>query len=400
MAIESLWRFYVDYGRRDLRELERAVADLNKGKVTRERRIVLARLFAPLGRFYGDRGDRTRAKQMLEESLVLLRTHDAIEESLVPLLYLADVQDSLEDSNQLYLEGLALAREIDDPWAIGHAHLYLGWNAGLAGNYPEAQKYLYEALKQFRKNGDEGGIVTTLQTMANVSIDRGLYEEALAHAQEANSIAIGFNPMFRMMGVRSLGRALHALNRYEEAEALFQQGLTASREFGRENLTEDLHYWLGQIAFQKQNYALAAQRFQTSLAGSVERSYQELVVHNHNALGRLDLAQDRWLSARERFREALQLATGLKQRPLILDCIANIADLHIGADNLDEATPLLSLVLEHPASRAKLRERITHQANHMPIDLSSDKVDNIRRHQVRSDLFQVAEQLLQDLENT
>ena len=201
-----------------------------------------------------------------------------------------------------------------------------------------------------------------------------------------------------MMGVRSLGQVLFAQNRYDEAEALIQEGLSTSREFGGDNFTEDLEYWLGQIALTKKDYELAAKRFLDSLSRASEYSNLELVVHNHNALGKLDLVQNRRPDSRKRFRDALRLALLLKQRPLILDCLAHIADLYIEEANMDFAALLIVLILDDTASRAKLRERAADQLSYILTNLSSNKIETVRQRAEQSDPIQVAEQLLQDLE--
>ncbi|UCC51871.1 MAG: tetratricopeptide repeat protein, partial [Anaerolineaceae bacterium] len=208
-SLESLWRFYWDFGRRELNEFEQTVADLRNGKPLGERGIVLGRLLAPLGRSYGSRGDVAKSRETLEESLDLLQRLGAIEESLVPLLFLAEVQDSKEESNRLYREGLALARAVRDPWAIGHALVFLAGNARRTGEYQEAQQLGNEALKQFRQNGDKGGIAVSLIELSLLAVDLGRYEDAMTLAQESISVTQGFSPMIRIMGLAPLGLAFY-----------------------------------------------------------------------------------------------------------------------------------------------------------------------------------------------
>ena len=114
IAIEAMWRYYWNFGRPEVSEFEKAVADLRISQAVEARDIVLGRLLAPLGRFYGEAGDRAKARKLLEESLDLLQHQEASEERLMPLLFLAEAQRSIKESNQLYQEGLALARAIGD----------------------------------------------------------------------------------------------------------------------------------------------------------------------------------------------------------------------------------------------------------------------------------------------
>jgi predicted ATPase/DNA-binding SARP family transcriptional activator len=398
MSLESLWRFYWDFGRRELREFEQAVANLRNGEAIGERGIVLGRLLAPLGRFYGSKGDVTKARDMLEESLDVLQRLGATDDTLVSLLFLAEVQESIEESNRLYREGLALARETGDRWAIGHALLFLGWNARLTGDYQYAEQKLREALDQFRRNGDRGGIATALASLSALAVDRGMYEDALALGRESRSETHGFNPMVRLLGLSPTGEALQALGEYEEAEELFQQVRKICREFGRKDLTREVLYWLGEIAFSKKDFTRATQQFQDSLAMAVEVNDLELVIQNHNALGRLDLTQGKGIEARKHFRAALRTSLPLGRPPLILDCMASIAELYSEESKFEYAALLATLTTTDPACRAMTKERGERLLARTEKDLSFDEMDTLRQRSRTSDLDTVAAQLLVDLE--
>ncbi len=398
MSLESLWRFYWNFGRRDVKEFETAVADLRNGNAFGARGIVLGRLLAPLGRFYGSIGDTAKAREILKESLEILQRLGATDDTLVSLLFLAEVQESIEESNRLYQEGLALAREIGDRWAIGHSLLFLGWNARLTGDYQDAEQKLREALNQFRGNGDRGGIATALTSLSALAVDRGRYEDALALGKESRSETQGFNPMVRLLGLQPMGEALHALEEYEEAEEMFQQIRKTGKEFGREDLTQEILYWLGEIAFSKKDFTRATQQFQDSLAWAGENDDFELIVQNHNALGKLDLTQERVIEARKHLHAALQAAIKLNWRPLLLDCFVGIAELLSEEGDLGYAAMLATLITTDPASRAMTKERGEHLLVRIKKDLSFDEMDTVRQRSRSIDLDTVAAQLLVDLE--
>jgi predicted ATPase/DNA-binding SARP family transcriptional activator len=396
-SYESLWRFYHDYGRAEVSIFEKAVADLRTGKAIGARGIVLGQLLAPLGRFYAMAGDTAKAREILEESLDLLQRLEASEERLMPLLFLAEVQGSIEESNRLYQEGLDLARALGDQWAIGHALVFMGWNARLKGDYQVAEQQGREALKQFRQNSDTGGVVFTLNLLSLLAIDGGRYEEAVALAREAISLSQGFNPVFRLMGSGPLGVALHALGKYEEAEEQFKQGFTVFGEFGREDW-EGWLFWLGKIAFAKKDYARATQQFQESLAKAVVRDNQAWVIQIHDALGRVDIAQGRGLEARKHFRAALETALTIDHRPLLLECLTSIAELFAQEGDLDYAVTLATLTTSDPSSQAMIKERGARILNRIAADLSPHELDSVRQRIWQSDLGILTAQLLVDLE--
>ncbi len=396
-ALESLWRFYWDFGRRDLSEFEQAVANLRNGEATGGRGIVLGRLLAPLGRSYGIRGDNAKAREMLEESLDLLQRLGATEDSLIPLLFLAEVQDSMEESNRLYREGLTLARAVGDPWAIGHALVFLAVNARLTGDYQEAQHLGHEALKQFRQNGDKPGRAVSLFELSLLAVDMGRYEEAVTLARESISLTLEFNTMIRVMGLFPLGIALYALGKYGEAEEQFRKALTVFRKFGREDWKSGL-FFLGELAFRKRDYVGATQLYKDSLATAVAFGDFHMITLNHRSLGRLNVAQGRGIEARKHLHAALQTAMQLNWRPLILDCLVPIAELFLEESDQEYAALLATLITKDPASRAMSIERGERLLAQLEKELPSNEMDAVRQRSRTTDLNAVAGQLLEELE--
>ena len=374
------------------------MANLRTGEATGARGIVLGRLLAPLGRFYSEAGDKTHARDILKESLELLQRLGASEETLMPLLFLAEVQESIEESNRLYQEALTLARAIDDQWAIGHALIYLAINSSFTGNYQEAEQQAQEALNQFRHNGDKGGIVFSLVVLSVLAVDRGQYEHALALAQESRSVSQGFNPLFRASSLFPLGYALFALGKYTEAEEQFRQSLTFAREVGRQVWASDMRFWLGETAFYTGDYARAAHQYQASLAGAVKFNDLGSIVQNHCALGRLDVAQDRLIKAREHFHAALQTALSLSQPPLILECMLSVAELFAEEGDLNYSVLLATLIKEHPASRAQINERAELLLARVETGLPSKAGDANHQRSQTKNLVALASQILVDLE--
>jgi predicted ATPase/DNA-binding SARP family transcriptional activator len=396
-SLEAFWRFYWDFGRRKLNEFEQAVADLRNGEAVGVRGIVLGRLLAPLGRSYGWRGQITKAREMLEESLHLLQGLGATEESLIPLLFLAEVQDSKEESNLLYRKGLALARAVGDPWAIGHALVFLVENARLTGNYQEAKQLGHEALKQFKQNGDKGGIAISLIELSLLDFDMGRYDDALTFAREVVSLTQEFNSMIRIMGLFPLGLALYALGEFEEAEEQFWQVLTNIREFGREDSEISL-FFLGEVTFHKRDYVGAAQLYKDSLETAVEFGNLNMVIQNHRSLGRLNIAQDKVIEARKHLHDALQTALHVNLRPLILDCLVSIAELFLEEDDLQYAAMLATLITKDPASRAMSIERGERLLARLEKVLPANEMDAANQRNLNNDLNTVATQLLEELE--
>lgn len=85
-------------------------------------------------------------------------------------------------------------------------------NARLAGDYKEALQLGREALKQFRQNGDKGGIAATLAELSLLAVDLGRYEEALTYARATISVTQEFNSIHDpILGIVKVCRLQHLI---------------------------------------------------------------------------------------------------------------------------------------------------------------------------------------------
>lgn len=203
--------------------------------------------------------------------------------------------------------------------------------------------------------------------------------------------------MIRIMSFFPLGLALYALGEYVEAEEKFQQRQTVSREFGRDDMKFGL-FWLGEIAFRKRDFVSAAQLYKDSLAAAVEFGNLHMITLNHRSLGSLRVIQGRVIEARKHLLTALQTAMELNLRPLILDCLAPIAELFLEEDDLDYAALLAIIIIKDPASQAMTKERGKHLLARLEKDILSDEMNALRQRSRTTDLNTAAGQLLEQLE--
>jgi non-specific serine/threonine protein kinase len=171
------------------------------------------------------RGDLTTSRQHLHASLGLAVERDdrcgTLEAQLALAFVNLDAGDP-ESCAELARRALALARELDRPWAIALALLEVGLAAMFKGELTAAETWCAQSLQQSRRLGDRMLLSYALRQLARVAMEsdrplyaRELYAEALALARE-------------------LG------NRRAMCYVLGGQALLASRQ-GQWNLAEQLH---------------------------------------------------------------------------------------------------------------------------------------------------------------
>jgi predicted ATPase/transcriptional regulator with XRE-family HTH domain len=396
LSLESMHRFYWNEGWliQGIREFERAVSGLRTDNPVGKRGFVLGGLLAFLGRFYWYTGQKSRALETLHESLDLLQRLGARERKLMPLLFLAEMQETLEESASMYQECLALAREVGDQWAIGHALLLLGMNSVRAGDYQRAEGRWQEALKQFNQNRDPGGISFTLGWLSMLAVDLGRYQEALSLAQESISVTGEDDPI----AVCWLAQALCATGMYAEGQELLQQILVLMRERDDKSVISQGLFYLGEISFQMGDYDRAEEALQESLALALVSDPWGFAVRNHDALGRVDLARGEFLHVRVHLQDALKTTIPLGEPPLLLKIFATVAELFAKEGDLAFAALLATFVTSHPASQAKVKERVEHLLARLEEQLTVEEMAEIRQRSQECDLDSLAAQLLIDLE--
>jgi predicted ATPase/DNA-binding XRE family transcriptional regulator len=396
LSLESLHRFYWNEGQlmQGIKDFERAVSRLRFDDPVGKRGIVLGGLLAFLGRFYWYTGQLNKAWETLQESLDLSQRLGAREQKLMPLLFLAEMQETLEESASMYEECLALAREVEDQWAVGHALLLLGMNSLRAGVYQQAEERWKEALKNFKHNRDPGGISFTLGWLSMLAVDRGRYQDALSLAQESISVAREDDPIAACW----LAQALCANGMYAQAQGLLQQVLVLSRETDDKPVVSQGLFFLGKIAFQIGDYDRAEQELQESLAFALVSDPWNFAVLNHDALGRLDLAQGKYLQAGEHLRDALKIVIQLVNLPILLVVMTTAAELFAEVGDLAYAALLATFIKGHPAIQAKVKERTEQLLTRLAAQLSTEKLARIRQRSRDSDIDTLAKQLLIDLE--
>jgi predicted ATPase len=400
ISYEPLYLYYVRNGRhmQGIREFEGALAMLRTNQTTEKRRIILGRTLYFLGYLYTFPDQHEKAVECLKESIEIFQRLGAREETLRPLLTLARLQTSMEKSNKLYCECLTLAREVGDPWAIGLALQQMGENDRDSGNYQQAKRRIQEALKHRRKTDNIGNVIWPIAWLSILAVDLGNYNEALTLARECASIERKIALKYPMVSTRVLGKALYAIGEYEKAEDQFQQSLAFSREQNLGAWTPLCLFHLGEISFSTGNYTRSNQRYKQSLAEALEFNNFELVARNQNALGRLALAQGDYLQAGEHLLEALRTANLLGRPPILLAIFATAAELFAVEGSLDNAVLLATFVMDHPASQAKVKERVKKVLSDLEGQLTAEELAMIHQRSQESDLDSLAAQLVVDLE--
>jgi DNA-binding CsgD family transcriptional regulator/tetratricopeptide (TPR) repeat protein len=181
------------------------------------------------------KGDNERAKELLEEALVLSREagdRRGIAWSLGSLANVSSSQGDHERAKELYEEGLALSRELGGVETIGVQLLSLGYEFLLEGDHERAAELNEEAAALLRNRGYRTGLEIALDNLGWAVLIRGdldraseLFEESVALCKELgdkSTAAESLEGLACAAGAR--GEAERAARLFGAAQGLYELG--------------------------------------------------------------------------------------------------------------------------------------------------------------------------------
>jgi predicted ATPase/Tfp pilus assembly protein PilF len=239
-------------------------------------------------------GDFSAARQHLEESLALSRTHGDMSGATLALACLAaGVQDRKEyPALRAQLEEcVALAHEAGDTWVAAFALSFLGH--GLFEPDPEiARSRNVESVRLFRQVGDRWGTGFALMKLGEAAINRGEYESALSYFEESLSLHRELQDGLSVaVALTNLGEIARLQGDNRQAQVHYQEALAQFEEVGGETDVARVLHNLGRVARQQGDSEQALVLLGKSLARFRQQGFHRGVAEC--AAGFAGLAMDR-----------------------------------------------------------------------------------------------------------
>ncbi len=399
------------------RAFRQAVGALRVAEPSQERDIALGKALCFLARLDDFDGRSSQAQEKVEESLSILRRHDARRELAQATMHGAIIAICIrvnpEEAKALALEAIDLLEETGQYENLGEMFNWLGWLAQCLGQFSESERWTKKALLLGRKIGDQTIVFYNLNYLGFHALFIGEYDRAAHFLQESLAIArkreIGPGSVLPLI---NLGYVAMATGKIEEAKTYLQEALATARESGQvqyiaDGLVAFGHFMadqgeferatelfqevldtipqngrredrlqalagLGRIAFHSGEYGQARRYLEESLDLSHQFGDRRYISDNHNGLGRIALAQGETALARRHFWAALREGLAIGAPPVILDSLANAGQWFSKEGDLALAVRLETVVLNHPAAHARTREPARRLLKRLEREMSSE----------------------------
>jgi tetratricopeptide (TPR) repeat protein/TolB-like protein len=225
------------------------------------------------------------------------------------------------------------------------------------GRYAEARELAEESLVVRREFKDQRGISSSLQSLAELSVELGDITRSRQYAEQAYDIGVQTDDPEVIAGAlqqialadRLTGQPRAAAERYREAEAMFQSidypiGVTGAR-IGLART------WIDMREFNSAE-SIAREVLQAARDSDQDRLEARALI----LLGEIDLARDSWDRAIEDFDEALTIATRLGDASIAFPARVNLARAWLEMANVDAARPYLDSAVEERPEHTDVRK--------------------------------------------
>jgi predicted ATPase/DNA-binding SARP family transcriptional activator len=319
-----------------LNKAETAPALIAQGAAL-EQHLALAQVLTYQGFFSLRHSQHHQAKDLLRQSLKLLRPLEAGESSAVqPILsymlaFLGIVMYRTGDyveGRRLLQESLMMKRALGDRWGMALCLRQLGLATLAQGEYTEAHRLLSESLALSRQMGNRWSMAFSLNFLSRAAYAQGAYSEARQLLQEGLALSQALEDRYNIAtALTGLGLVSQALGSALEAQGFFQESIVIWREIGDQ-----------------------AARAQTL-----------------NHLGHTLLALGNRPEARRCFWEALALARHAQAMPVALAAVLGLAAWQVQEGVVEPALELSLYILQHPAAGHETKD----QAEKLRIELEA-----------------------------
>jgi len=298
-------------------------------------------LAGALWRFWLIRGYLSEGRERLSRALDKDPRSDSSGRSkaLHGMAVLSQKQGDYASARNLYLESLAIRRDLGDRVGIAAVIGNLGNMAFDQGDYAAVKPLYEECLAIFRELGERGSIAAVLQNLGHVAHYQGDYASARSLREE--SLAI-YRELGNRQGIASslnnLGSGAHFQGDYAAAVALQEESLTIFRELGDQGGIAYSLNNLGLAALDQGNNAAALSFFRESLAIKRDLGDRWGIAYSLEALAKLaatvgqPLQASQIWGAAEVLREAIGAPVPQHERSAYQQQVSSARTLH-GDDN-------------------------------------------------------------------
>jgi predicted ATPase/transcriptional regulator with XRE-family HTH domain len=365
-SLRSLWRFHDIRGRFQegvvlMRQAATSLQamDETEAALEDERSIVLGRVLAQQGYFCAHLGRYEEAREVLQQSLKLLRART-------------------------------------DRAALANTLSVLGFMKTRLGEFQEARQHAEESLALNRALGNHGEMVYCIITLSYIYLAQRAYETAHKLSSEGLAICrdVVGDPLAMEYCLLSLSAAASSLGQPAEAKQWAEESLEISRALNDRCSIGQILRRLGLISLELGEIERAEALLRQSVSQLREIGDRTLIADTLVDLGIVTRTSGAAVEAKKYLLEALRTAIETQTNHTALQALLEIAVIIMSEGNTELAVQLVMHVLQHPYTRREVRDYAERLHPELLAQLTPQQIDAIQARVKVKTLESLAQEIL------
>ena len=238
-------------------------------------------------------------------------------------------------SQEYFLKSLEHSQAIQDAIEQGGTLLNLSATSYFLDDASTSIRYAQQALDQFRKIGDEDGVVHSLNSIGGIYVGLGEIHKGLPYYEQILTLDTqGYN--VKQSISHNLGVLYEGLGEYQKAIDAYQQALRYAEQGGNKLSISRIQVRLSRLysslGEKQRSEELIRQALEVFVANQDKRGQLKCLIH----LGAFKFAASEYSQARDLFRQALALSIETGNRNSQITILQYLGDVAFESEETQE----------------------------------------------------------------
>ena len=284
-------------------------------------------------------------------------------------------QGNYPDAIKIHFEALKIFETVKDKGGIANCYNSLGIVCRNQGNYPEAIKNHLQALRIQEEIGDKNGVANSYNNIGIIYKNQEHYSEALKNHLQALKIRTEIGDKSGMANsYNNLGITYRYQGNYKESRNSYSQSLKIQEEIGDKNGIASSYSGVGIIYMMEGNYANALRNISRALKIQEEINDKKGIASSYTNMGINYTKLGDFQKAIEHLNKGLSLSKEIGAKDYIKDSYIELSKLYATMQEYKKA-------YEYYQKYSDIKDTLFNSENskhiaEMNAQYDSDKKDN------------------------
>lgn len=229
-------------------------------------------------------------------------------------------------SQEYYLKSLEHSQAIQDTIEQSGTLLNLSLTSYFLGDASTSIRYAHQALEQFRKIGNEDGVVISLNTVGGIYLARGDVHKALPYFEQILTFDSQKDNLKQRIS-NNLGALYEELGEYQKAIDAYQQGLRYTAKSGNKLQVPRIQINLAKLYGYLGEKQRSEELMRQALEVFVANQDKEGQIRSLTNLGTVKLTAGEYSQARDLFLQAQALSVETGDRTSQIGILQGLGDI-------------------------------------------------------------------------